>query len=48
LAGVCAADISVARKSHNSSTDEEGIVFVAEDLEEGEPDFEETEDLQIR
>lgn len=32
----------------NSITDEEGIVFVAEDLEEGEPDFEETEDLQIR
>ena len=32
----------------NSITDEEGIVFVAEDLEEGEPDFDETEDLQIR
>lgn len=32
----------------NSVTDEEGIVFVAEDLDEGEPDFEETEDLQIR
>ena len=32
----------------NSITDEEGIVFVAEDLDEGEPDFEETEDLQIR
>jgi 8-oxo-dGTP pyrophosphatase MutT (NUDIX family) len=32
----------------NSVTDEEGIVFVAEDLEEGEPDFDEVEDLQIR
>ena len=32
----------------NSITDEEGFVFVAEDLEEGEPAFEETEDLQIR
>ena len=31
----------------NSITDEEGIVFVAEDLEEGEPDFDETEDLKI-
>lgn len=32
----------------NSVTDEEGIVFIAEDLEEGEPDFDEVEDLQIR
>lgn len=32
----------------NSVTDEEGIVFVAEELEEGEPDFDEVEDLQIR
>ncbi len=32
----------------NSITDEEGIVFVAEDLDQGEPDFDETEDLQIR
>jgi len=32
----------------NSITDEEGIVFVAEDFEEGEPDLDETEDLQIR
>ena len=32
----------------NSVTDEEGIVFVAEDLDQGEPDFDETEDLQIR
>jgi 8-oxo-dGTP pyrophosphatase MutT (NUDIX family) len=32
----------------NSITDEEGFVFIAQDLEEGEPDFDETEDLQIR
>ncbi len=32
----------------NSITDEEGIVFLAQDLQEGEPDFEEEEDLQIR
>lgn len=32
----------------NSITDEEGIVVVAEDLDEGEPDFDETEDLRIR
>lgn len=32
----------------NSITDEEGFVFVAEDLTEGEPDFEETENLEIR
>lgn len=32
----------------NSITDEEGIVFVAEDLEQGAPEFDETEDLQIR
>jgi 8-oxo-dGTP pyrophosphatase MutT (NUDIX family) len=32
----------------NSITDEEGIVFVAEGLDEGEPDFDDTEDLQIR
>ena len=32
----------------NSVTDEEGFVFVARDLEEGETAFEETEVLQIR
>ncbi len=32
----------------NSITDEVGIVYVAEDLTEGEPEFEETEDLEIR
>ncbi len=32
----------------NSITDEAGVVYVAEDLTEGEPDFDDTEDLQIR
>ena len=32
----------------NSITDEAGAVFLAEDLEQGEPEFEETEDLQVR
>ncbi len=32
----------------NSVTDEEGYVFLAEDLSLGETDFEETEQLQIR
>jgi 8-oxo-dGTP pyrophosphatase MutT (NUDIX family) len=32
----------------NSITDEEGIIFVARDLEQGETAFEETEDLAIR
>lgn len=32
----------------NSITDEFGVVFIAEELTEGEPEFEETEDLQIR
>ena len=32
----------------NSITDEFGFVFLAEDLVEGEPDFDETEDLAIR
>ena len=32
----------------NSITDEEGVVFVAEDLSEGEPEFDETEKLEIR
>ena len=31
-----------------SLTDEEGTVFVAQDLSEGEPDFDETEDIEIR
>lgn len=32
----------------NSVTDELGMVFLAEDLEEGIPEFEETEELEIR
>jgi len=32
----------------NSITDELGIVYLAEDLTEGKPAFEETEDLEIR
>ena len=32
----------------NSITDEEGFVFVARELTEGEPDFDEEEDLAIR
>ncbi|MDX1402931.1 MAG: NUDIX hydrolase [Woeseiaceae bacterium] len=32
----------------NSITDEQGIVFVARGLTEGEPDFDELEDLEIR
>ena len=32
----------------NSITDEAGIVFVAEDLTEGRPQFEETENIEVR
>ena len=32
----------------NSITDEEGFIYMAQDLEEGETEFDETEDLQIR
>ena len=32
----------------NSITDEEGFVFVARGLQEGETEFDETEDLQVR
>ena len=32
----------------NSVTDEEGFVFVAEDLTEGETEFEETEVITVR
>ena len=32
----------------NSVTDEEGFVFLAEDLQYGETDFDETEDLEIK
>jgi 8-oxo-dGTP pyrophosphatase MutT (NUDIX family) len=32
----------------NSVTDEEGYVFTAEDLDQGEPEFESTENIEIR
>ena len=32
----------------NSVTDESGVVFVAEDLTQGQPEFEETENIEIR
>ena len=31
-----------------SLTDEEGIVFVAQELTEGDTDFDETEDIEVR
>jgi 8-oxo-dGTP pyrophosphatase MutT (NUDIX family) len=48
--GLTAARWTELMKLHtsNSITDESGIVYVAEDLEQGEPDPEETEDLEIR
>jgi 8-oxo-dGTP pyrophosphatase MutT (NUDIX family) len=48
--GLTAADWSELMRLHtsNSITDECGIVYVARQLTEGEPDFEETEDLEIR
>lgn len=32
----------------NSVTDEEGFIFIAQDLTEGKPEFDETEDLAIK
>jgi len=32
----------------NSITDEEGFVFIAKDLQQGETEFEETEQLEVR
>ena len=32
----------------NSITDEEGLVYVARELSEGDPDFEDTENIAIR
>ena len=48
--GLTARDWSELMRLHtsNSITDEFGIVFVARDLTAGEPQFEETEDLEIR
>lgn len=48
--GLVAAKWTNAMRLHlsNSITDEEAFVFIAEDLTEGEPDFDETENLEIR
>ena len=48
--GLTAARWSELMRLHtsNSITDELGVVFLAEDLVPGEPEFEETEDLNIR
>ena len=48
--GLTAAHWSELMKLHtsNSITDEVGYVFIATDLTEGDPEFEETEDLAIR
>ncbi len=48
--GLSAATWTEIMRLHtsNSITDEVGIVYLAEELTEGEPQFEETEDLEIR
>ena len=48
--GLSAAKWTSVMRLHtsNSITDEEGFVFLAENLSEGEPEFEETEKLEIR
>jgi 8-oxo-dGTP pyrophosphatase MutT (NUDIX family) len=48
--GLTAAGWTELMRLHisNSITDEQGIVFVATDIQEGEPDFDETEDIEIR
>lgn len=48
--GLTAGDWTELMRLHtsNSITDEVGVVFVARELTAGEPDFEETEDLEIR
>jgi 8-oxo-dGTP pyrophosphatase MutT (NUDIX family) len=48
--GLTAADWTEVMQLHtsNSITDECGFVFVARDLTEGETEFEESEDLEIR
>jgi len=48
--GLSAGEWTTIMRLHlsNSITDEEGFVFVAEQLTEGEPDFDETEQLEIR
>jgi 8-oxo-dGTP pyrophosphatase MutT (NUDIX family) len=48
--GLSAREWSEVMRLHtsNSITDECGIVFLARGLSEGEPEFEETEDLEVR
>lgn len=48
--GLAAARWTEIMRLHtsNSITDEFGVVYIAEELTEGEPEFEETEDLEIR
>jgi 8-oxo-dGTP pyrophosphatase MutT (NUDIX family) len=48
--GLAAGEWTELMRLHtsNSITDESGIVFVARQLTAGEPEFEETEDLEIR
>jgi 8-oxo-dGTP pyrophosphatase MutT (NUDIX family) len=48
--GLTAGRLTLLMRLHtsNSITDEEGFVFIAEDLTEGESAFDETEDLEIR
>lgn len=48
--GLCAEQWTEIMRLHpsNSITDEVGIVYLAEHLTQGEPEFEETEDLEIR
>lgn len=48
--GLTAARWSLIMRLHtsNSITNEEGFVYLAQELTAGEPEFEETEDLEIR
>lgn len=48
--GLTAATLTLLMRLHtsNSITDEEGFAFIARDLELGEPDFDEMEDLAIK
>ncbi len=47
--GLRANKMTMIQRMHlsNSVTDEEGFIFLAQELEQGETDFDETEDLQI-
>ena len=48
--GLTAGRLELVMKVHtsNSITDEVGLVYVAEELESGAPQFDEMEDLQMR